>query len=59
MYTIYVVKSFGHQGYVNLKAFSTYDEADEFAKSVEKQIPSEVRDTGDEFVEVEQLAYEV
>ena len=59
MYKIYVVKSFGHQGYTNLKAFSNYDEAEEYAKTIEKQIPVEVLDAGDEFVEVEELNYEV
>ena len=58
MYKIYVVKSFGHQGYTNLKAFSDYDEADEYAKTIEKQIPVAVLETGEEFVEVEELNYE-
>jgi len=50
---IYVVKSFGPDaGYTNLKAFVNENEAEAYAKTVEKQIPEDVED---EFVEIEQM----
>jgi hypothetical protein len=50
---IYVVKSFGPDaGYTNLKAFVNVDEAEAYAKTIEKQIPEDVED---EFVEIEQM----
>jgi hypothetical protein len=53
VFTIYVVKSFGPDaGYTNLKAFVNENEADAYAKTIEKQIPEDVED---EFVEVEQM----
>ena len=53
VFTVYIVKSFGPDaGYTNLKAFVNVDEAEAYAKTVEKQIPEDVED---EFVEVEQL----
>jgi hypothetical protein len=53
VFTVYIVKSFGPDaGYTNLKAFANEDEAEAYAKTVEKQIPEDVEN---EFVEVEQL----
>jgi hypothetical protein len=53
VFKIYVVKSFGPDaGYTNLKAFVNENEAEAYAKTIEKQIPEDVED---EFVEVEQL----
>ena len=53
VFTIYVVKSFGPDaGYTNLKAFINVDEAEAYAKTIEKQIPDDVEN---EFVEVEQM----
>lgn len=57
---IYIVKSFGSQsGYMNLKAFSNQEQAEAYAKQVEQQIPTEVLESGDEFVEVEEVSYEL
>ena len=53
VFTVFIVKSFGPDaGYTNLKAFINVDEAEAYAKTIEKQIPEDVED---EFVEVEQL----
>jgi hypothetical protein len=53
VFTVFIVKSFGPDaGYTNLKAFVNEDEAEAYAKTIEKQIPEDVED---EFVEVEQL----
>ena len=53
VFKIYIVKSFGPEdGYTNLKAFVNVDEAEAYAKTIEKQIPDDVEN---EFVEVEQL----
>jgi len=53
VFTVYIVKSFGPEcGYTNLKAFVNEDEAEAYAKTIEKQIPEDVED---EFVEIEQM----
>ena len=53
VFTVFIVKSFGPDaGYINLKAFINVDEAEAYAKTIEKQIPDDVEN---EFVEVEQL----
>ena len=53
VFTVYIVKSFGPDaGYTNLKAFVNENEAEAYAKTVEKQIPDDVEN---EFVEVEQM----
>ena len=53
VFTVFIVKSFGPDaGYTNLKAFINVDEAEAYAKTIEKQIPDDVEN---EFVEVEQL----
>jgi len=53
VFTVYIVKSFGPDaGYTNLKAFINVDEAEAYAKTIEKQIPEDVED---EFVEIEQM----
>jgi hypothetical protein len=53
VFTVYIVKSFGPDaGYTNLKAFVNENEAEAYAKTIEKQIPDDVEN---EFVEVEQL----
>ena len=53
VFTVFIVKSFGPDtGYTNLKAFINIDEAEAYAKTIEKQIPDDVEN---EFVEVEQL----
>lgn len=56
---IFIVKSFGQGGYMNLKAFDCESEAEDYAKEVEKQIPQDVLDSGDEYVEVEELTLEI
>jgi hypothetical protein len=58
MRTIFVVKSFGHMGYTNLKAFDCESLAEEYAEEIGRQIPTEVFLKGDEFVEVEELTLE-
>jgi hypothetical protein len=55
MKTIYLVKSFGDEGCINLKAFSTELEAEKFAVKIKKQIPLEVLASGEESVEIEEL----
>jgi len=57
MMNIYLVKSFGVDGYTNLKAFSSEDQANAYADKVMKQIPIDVLESGDEFVEVEEVGY--
>jgi hypothetical protein len=53
VFTVYIVKSFGPDaGYTNLKAFVNENEAEAYAKTIEKQIPEDVED---EFVEIEQM----
>jgi hypothetical protein len=53
VFKVYIVKSFGPDaGYTNLKAFINVDEAEAYAKTIEKQIPDDVEN---EFVEIEQL----
>jgi len=53
VFTVFIVKSFGPDaGYTNLKAFVNENEAEAYAKTIEKQIPDDVEN---EFVEVEQL----
>ena len=53
VFTVFIVKSFGPDaGYTNLKAFIDVDEAEAYAKTIEKQIPDDVEN---EFVEVEQM----
>lgn len=53
VFKVFIVKSFGPDaGYTNLKAFINVDEAEVYAKTIEKQIPDDVEN---EFVEVEQL----
>jgi hypothetical protein len=53
VFTVFIVKSFGPDaGYTNLKAFINVDEAEAYAKTIEKQIPDDVEN---EFVEIEQL----
>ena len=53
LFKVYIVKSFGPDaGYTNLKAFINVDEAEAYAKTIEKQIPDDVEN---EFVEVEQM----
>ena len=58
MKTIYIVKSFGHMGYLNLRAFADEAKAEEFASKVKSHIPKDVLASGDEFVEVEELPLE-
>jgi hypothetical protein len=49
---VYLVKSFGVEGYVNLKVFQKQEDASFFASSIECQIPEGVTD---EFVEIEEM----
>jgi hypothetical protein len=58
MKTIFIVKSFGHQGYLNLRAFDHESEAENFAEKVKSHIPLEILASGDEFVEIEELPLE-
>ena len=53
MQTIYIVKSFGNQGYINLKVFSDNAKAIEFANTIQAQIPESA--TNDEWVVVESI----
>ena len=53
MQTIYIVKSFGNQGYINLKVFSDNAKAIEFANTIQAQIPESA--TNDEWVVVESM----
>jgi hypothetical protein len=57
MMNIYLVKSFGCEGYTNLKAFSNQEQAEAYADEVMKQIPIDVLESGNEFVEVEEVSY--
>ena len=57
--TIFIVKSFGPEGgYTNLKAFDCESEAEDYAEKIKQQVPAEVWESGDEFVEVEELTLE-
>jgi hypothetical protein len=53
--TVYLVKSFGHEGYINLKVFNDEQQAEKFAEEIKRQIPIEVLASGDEFVEIEEF----
>jgi hypothetical protein len=57
MKQIYLVKSFGIDGYTNLKAFNTELEAEKFAIKIKKQIPLEVLASGNEGIEIEEIDY--
>jgi hypothetical protein len=57
MKQIYLVKSFGIDGYTNLKAFNTEVDAENFAIKIKKQIPLEILASGDEGVEIEEIDY--
>ena len=52
MQVVYIVKTFGPEGYVNLKAFANQDDAEAFRAVVAKQIPDDVED---EWVEIEDM----
>jgi hypothetical protein len=53
MQVVYIVKSFGPEnGYVNLKAFAEFSDAESYQSVVQKQIPDDIED---EFVEIEEL----
>ena len=53
VFTVFIVKSFGPDaGYTNLKAFINVDEAEAYAKTIEKQIPDDVEN---EFVDIEEM----
>lgn len=57
---IYLVKSFGAQsGYKNIKAFNARKDAEEFAIRLICNIPVSAIQSGDEFVEVEEVSYEL
>jgi len=57
--TIYLVKSFGaFGGYQNLKAFYFEEQAEQYAKTIEEQIPEASLHNGEEFVEVEEITLE-
>jgi predicted DNA-binding WGR domain protein len=56
--TVYLVKSFGHEGYTNLKVFSDEQQAEKFAEKVRCQIPLEALASGDESVEIEEFTLE-
>jgi len=56
--TVYLVKSFGHEGYTNLKVFSDEQQAEKFAEKVKCQIPLEALASGDESVEIEEFTLE-
>ena len=52
MQVVYIVKSFGPQGYLNLKAFAELQDAESFKDVVAKQIPE---GSEDEWVEIEDM----
>ena len=52
MQVVYIVKSFGPEGYVNLKVFADHGDALEYRAVVQKQIPDGVED---EWVEIEDM----
>jgi hypothetical protein len=57
---IYLVKKFGSQtGYKNIKAFEAKKDAEEFAIRLICDIPVSAIQSGDEFVEVEEVSYEL
>lgn len=57
---IYIVKKFGsHSGYMNLKAFSSRKDAEEFAIRLICNIPVSAIQSGDESVEVEEVNCEL
>ena len=52
--TVYIVKSFGpYNGYMNLKAFANYNDAEAFQNIIQKQIAD--ADSNEEFVEIEEM----
>jgi hypothetical protein len=57
MTNVYIVKSFGPNGYVNLKAFADHGDALKYRAVIRKQIPLGVS-VEDEFVEIEELSVE-
>ena len=52
MQVVYIVKSFGAEGYINLKAFADHGDALEYRAVVAKQIPDGIED---EWVEIEDM----
>ena len=56
MQVVYIVKSFGPEnGYVNLKAFTQFSDAENYQAVIYQQIPADI---ADEFVEIETLNLE-
>jgi hypothetical protein len=58
MTTVYLVKSFGYEGYTNLKVFADEDRANAYAGSLGVPFVDADDDLGDEFVEVESFTLE-
>ena len=58
MTTVYLVKSFGYEGYKNLKVFVDSDRAYRYASSLGVPLADTEDDLGDEFVEVESFTLE-
>ena len=58
MKTVYLVKSFGYEGYKNIKVFSTEDRAIAYANKLGVPFVDTAEDIGDEFVEIEEFTLE-
>jgi len=58
MTTVYLVKSFGCEGYKNIKVFSSEDRAIAYANKLGAPIVNTAGDLGDEFVEIEAFELE-
>lgn len=58
MTTVYLVKSFGYEGYKNIKVFSSEERAVAYAKKLGVPFVNTTEDIGDEFVEIEPFELE-
>lgn len=57
MTTVYLVKSFGFEGYTNLKVFASEDRAQHYADKLQQQI-DDMDGIEDEWIEVESFTLE-
>jgi hypothetical protein len=58
MTPVYIVKSFGHEGYKCLNVFANEDRAVAYANKLGLPFANTVGDLGDEFVEIEPFELE-
>ena len=58
MTTVYLVKSFGYEGYKNLKVFVDEERAIKYASGLGVPFADADDDLGDEFVEIEPFTLE-